>query len=327
MESSTPEALASLLRAVADPRRLRLLALCAEGPATVSALASAVGDSEPNVSRQLKQLAAASLVRRMRQGQFVEYSAVTEGSAAAEAVRWLLARLDRDDAGSRAARAALRRARLAADPGRASPAMRLSLAPSRFGRALCAALLAGGAPSATRVLLGCRQPELLEALASGASRVGLLARAATERAPLARWAIAAGLDAEVELASAFQAGPVAGRWDLVVLDASVAVDPDAGSPGTTAAAASGTAPEAQLELARSLLAPGGCAWLLCDYDALEAGAARAARVAPPQRLRALLQAAGFECRDVVPVEAEGRHVLVARSLPLRAAVAPLVRSA
>ena len=48
-------------RAVADERRLRLLRLCADGPATVSALATATGDSEPNVSRQLKQLATAGL--------------------------------------------------------------------------------------------------------------------------------------------------------------------------------------------------------------------------------------------------------------------------
>jgi hypothetical protein len=37
-------------------------------------------------------------------------------------------------------------------------------------------------------------------------------------------------------------------------------------------------------------------------------------------------AAGLECQDLVPVESEGRHVLVARSHPWRP-VAPLARTA
>lgn len=316
MESLSPEALASLLRAVADERRLRLLGLCAEGAASVSALAAAVGDSEPNVSRQLKQLAAAGLVRRVRQGQFVEYSAVTEGEPAAEAVRWLLARLDRDDAASRAARSALRRSR-AGEPARGASPAPVTLAPSRLGRALCAALLDDPPVEAARVLLGCRHPELVAALARGAQRVGLLAREPAERTALARWAIGAGLDAEVEVAAGFQAATPPRRWDLVVFDAELT------PPGL---APDGTGLESLAALARGLLAPGGCAWLLCDYDALEA-AAGTTRIAPPQRLRAALQAAAFECRDVVPVEADGRHLLVARSRPLRAAVASLVRSA
>jgi hypothetical protein len=62
---------------------------------------------------------------------------------------------------------------------------------------------------------------------------------------------------------------------------------------------------------------------MADYDALEAAAGG---VAPPRRLRGLLLAAGLECQDLVPVESEGRHVLVARCAAAPVA-APLARSA
>ena len=66
-------ALATCLRAVSDPARLRLLRLCADRPTSVSELSLATGESEPNVSRQLKQLATAGLLQRVRRGQRVEY--------------------------------------------------------------------------------------------------------------------------------------------------------------------------------------------------------------------------------------------------------------
>ena len=50
------------LRAVAEPTRLRLLALCAEGEFTVSELTQIVGQSQPRVSRHLKQLSDAGLL-------------------------------------------------------------------------------------------------------------------------------------------------------------------------------------------------------------------------------------------------------------------------
>ena len=63
--------IARMLRAVSDPARLRLLRLCFDQPTSVAELAAAVADSEPNVSRQLKQLATAGLLRRARRGQSV----------------------------------------------------------------------------------------------------------------------------------------------------------------------------------------------------------------------------------------------------------------
>ena len=71
--------LTQCLSALADPARLRLLALCAAVPVPVSDLAAALGASEPTISRHLKALASVGLVRRARRGQFVEYSLVTDG--------------------------------------------------------------------------------------------------------------------------------------------------------------------------------------------------------------------------------------------------------
>lgn len=297
---------AGRLRAVADERRLRLLRLCADGPATVSALAAATGDSEPNVSRQLKQLAAAGLVERSRQGQFVEYVAARGVDESGRAATWLVAQLGDDDAALREARLALQRARQA-EPARGTLAR--SLAPaSRFGRALQAALHPGtSAAPGERVLVRSRHPEVLESLARRGGRVTWLAVAAAEIAPLRRHALQLGLEVVVELAPRL-ASRTAGEWDLVVLDAPLV---------------SSTGAEADLELARRLLAPRGTAWVVADYDSLEPAAGG---VAPPQRLRGLMLAAGLDCLELVPVEAAGRHVLAARATALRS-VASLARSA
>ncbi|MCP5328880.1 MAG: helix-turn-helix transcriptional regulator [Sinobacteraceae bacterium] len=80
-------------------------------PASVSALAAACADSEPNVSRQLKQLATAGLVQRMRQGQYVEYALSTGEGSAAYMARWLLTQIDAGDAALQDARRALQQAR------------------------------------------------------------------------------------------------------------------------------------------------------------------------------------------------------------------------
>lgn len=272
-------------------------------PATVSALAGATGDSEPNVSRQLKQLATAGLVERTRQGQFVEYVAARHDDEAGRAATWLVAQLGEDDAPLREARLALQRARQA-ELVRGATSRGLGPA-SRFGRTLQAALrLDRVARPGSRVLLRSRHPEVLESLARHDAKVSWLAATAAEVAPLRRHALQQGLEVGVELASRLAARR-AGEWDLVVLDATPA------------------GPEPDLELARRLLAPRGTAWVIADYDALEPPGGGAA---PPQRLRGLMLAAGLECQELVPVEAAGRHVLAARSTPLRSA-ASLARSA
>jgi ubiquinone/menaquinone biosynthesis C-methylase UbiE len=65
--------LLSGLRAAAEPTRLRLLTLCAEGEFTVSELTDILGQSQPRVSRHLKLLCEAGLLDRFREGNWVFY--------------------------------------------------------------------------------------------------------------------------------------------------------------------------------------------------------------------------------------------------------------
>src|SRR5262245_142832 len=59
------------LRAVAEPTRLRLLALCAESELTVSEICQILGQSQPRVSRHLRQLCDAGLLERLPEGSWV----------------------------------------------------------------------------------------------------------------------------------------------------------------------------------------------------------------------------------------------------------------
>jgi ubiquinone/menaquinone biosynthesis C-methylase UbiE len=70
------------LRALAEPSRLRLLRLCAEGELTVSDLVEVLGQSQPRVSRHLRLLCEAGLLDRFRDGAFVFYRLARRGADA-----------------------------------------------------------------------------------------------------------------------------------------------------------------------------------------------------------------------------------------------------
>jgi len=91
--------LLSALRAVAEPTRLRLLALCAEAEMTVGELAEIVGQSQPRVSRHLKVLGDAGLLARIKEGNLVFHrlSAEVDG-AAGRVARFVAAALPEGDA-------------------------------------------------------------------------------------------------------------------------------------------------------------------------------------------------------------------------------------
>lgn len=73
------EQVLSGLRAVAEPTRLRLLALCAHGELTVTELTQILGQSQPRVSRHLKQLCDAGLLDRLPEGSWVFYRLHRDG--------------------------------------------------------------------------------------------------------------------------------------------------------------------------------------------------------------------------------------------------------
>ncbi|MGI9220212.1 MAG: metalloregulator ArsR/SmtB family transcription factor [Woeseiaceae bacterium] len=95
MDSSTEELILQL-KALADPVRLRLLALCVRGEATVSELTKVMRQSQPRISQHLKQLCAAGLLERFRDGHFVYYR-VPLGSEQAAQRRRLFALLPAND--------------------------------------------------------------------------------------------------------------------------------------------------------------------------------------------------------------------------------------
>ena len=84
------------LRAVAEPSRLRILAVLARNELTVSELTTVLVQSQPRISRHLKLLHEAGLIERAREGAWVFYRLAGRG-AGADLVRALLGRLDPGD--------------------------------------------------------------------------------------------------------------------------------------------------------------------------------------------------------------------------------------
>ena len=77
--------LAGVLKALADPARLRLLSLiqsAPDGEASVTDLTAPLGLSQPTVSHHLRILAEAGLVERDKRGVFAYYRLVPSAIAA-----------------------------------------------------------------------------------------------------------------------------------------------------------------------------------------------------------------------------------------------------
>jgi DNA-binding transcriptional ArsR family regulator len=72
------ELVAARFRAMGEPLRLHLLQELEGGERSVSALAESVESTQPNVSKHLKILQDAGLVKRRQQGTMVYYSVADE---------------------------------------------------------------------------------------------------------------------------------------------------------------------------------------------------------------------------------------------------------
>ena len=83
------EAVGELLRVLSAPIRLQIISTLADGPATVTALTAAVGQSQPLVSQHLRILRSARLVHATTEGRERVYELVDEHVAhiVADAVR------------------------------------------------------------------------------------------------------------------------------------------------------------------------------------------------------------------------------------------------
>ncbi len=89
--------LVSALKAAAEPTRLRILLLLAEGELSVKDLTQILSQSQPRISRHLKLLAEAGLVERFREGSWA-YFHVSDRSEGGRLTRRLLQAVDTGDA-------------------------------------------------------------------------------------------------------------------------------------------------------------------------------------------------------------------------------------
>lgn len=74
--------LLTALKAIAEPTRMRILALCLKGELTVSELVRILGQSQPRISRHLKLLCEAGLLVRIREGSWVFHRVPRSGAGA-----------------------------------------------------------------------------------------------------------------------------------------------------------------------------------------------------------------------------------------------------
>jgi ArsR family transcriptional regulator len=160
------------LRAIAEPTRLRLVALGAEGEWCVTDLVEILGQSQPRLSRHLRLLAEAGVFERAREGPNVFFRLADTGPGAALA-RAALARVPEDDPllaadrhrarSLRAARARAASAAFQANPVAWDELRALDLPAAAIEAALLAALPPG--PLGRLLDIGTGTGRMLELLA------------------------------------------------------------------------------------------------------------------------------------------------------------------
>ena len=162
MKAST-DRLLNQLKALADPVRVRLIALCGIAECSVSELSHVTGLSQPRVSQHLKQLIGENLLERFRDGHYVFYR-VPFNDDHAVARRRLLALLPDDEPQFARDVEKLRQLRAEDEPA--------PLVPTGDERKLHKALvdLTVAAPLGDLLDIGCGQGRILKLLASRAHR-------------------------------------------------------------------------------------------------------------------------------------------------------------
>lgn len=284
------------LRAVAEPSRLRLLAILAHGEFSVTELTQVLGQSQPRVSRHLKLLCDVGLLEKFREQHWVYYRVPVEG-AGKDLVTDLLARIDPGDSTLQADRQRVEavRERRRTEGAEADTAAHAGAA-ERDAAKLVAVLAAelGDRGRGSLFYFGGAPTEVLAGLASRARRlVGMHpSRMEIQRAR-------AALHSRGSSHCVLQQGELrslpftAADFDVALID--------------RALAAQVRPVEALLEVKR-LLQRGGELIVIEDYDAL---AADAAAQNPLTTLRAWLVDAGLVCTRLHPVDVAGQHLLLA----------------
>ncbi len=194
------DALLDGLKAVAEPTRLRLLSLLARAELTVTEITQVLQQSQPRVSRHLKLMVEAGLLKRFPEGTWVFYRLAEDGEAAglARAVTALMAADDPVLAKDAARLETIRKARADeaalyfAENAQHWDEIRALHLPEADVEAAMVALL-GGKPIGTLIDLGTGTGRILELMGSRVERsIGIdmshemlgIARANLERAGL-----------------------------------------------------------------------------------------------------------------------------------------------
>ena len=161
--SLVTDKLVGQFKALADPVRLRLVALCRAAECSVSELTEVTGLSQPRVSQHLKQLIDAGLLERFRDGHFVYYRVPVNGPQQ-QARRRLLALLPDSEPGFERDLDKLRKLR-----GETASEGGIDEDDRFLHKALVELTVA--TPLGDLLDIGCGQGRLLKLLASRAQRV------------------------------------------------------------------------------------------------------------------------------------------------------------
>jgi len=243
---STTEQLIRHLKALADPIRLRLLALCVRGESTVTELTQVMAQSQPRISQHLKQLCDAGLLERFRDGHFVYYRVPLSHAKAAERRR-LFALLPHDEPAFE--QDFVRLCKLRADRGVAVPEQDDDAA-RRLHRALIELTVA--APLGDLIDIGSGQGRVLKLLGSRAQRaVGVDIDSDARQLARAELLLAGVEDCSLRKGDMYDLPFADGEFDTVILDDVLG---------------SADRPMVALAEARRILKPGGRLFLLARTD-------------------------------------------------------------
>jgi ArsR family transcriptional regulator len=300
------DTLLSRLRAVAEPTRLRMLAILAHGEFSVTELTRILGQSQPRVSRHLKLLGDCGLLERFREQHWIFYRLPVD-TPAGRFARELLGGLDADNpelASDRTRVAAVLEERSGQTTGVAAPDE------SRDGRPAdteVAELLAGelGEHGLDALLyFGCSPGDVLGSLGRRARRaVGMNGRRLEVQRARAMLH-SRGLNHCVLQQGDLRALPQASAsFDLVVIDRALAVE---------------ARPADAIREATRVLKPGGKLLVVEEYEALE----RLVEDGNPLALlRDWVAAGGLICSRLKPADVAESHLLLAVAAADRTAAA------
>ena len=283
------------LRGIAEPSRLRLLAVLARGEFSVSELTEILGQSQPRVSRHLKVLDDSGLLERFREQHWIYYR-VPVDTDGGRLVRRLLEQLDADDPVLTGDHERVQRV-LATRGGRAATGE--GVAASTSADELVPFVVAELGEQGAEALLyfGPVPDVLLAGLGAHARRVTGMnpSRHVVQRARAVLHS--AGLNHCVLQQGELTALPQPSQsFDVVLLDRVLA----------------GSArPADSLQEAARVLRSGGRLLVIEDFEALER---RTPDANPLALLRGWLADAGLACDRLRPFDVSGEHLLLAAAV-------------